>query len=89
MKTEHWLAGWTRIDEQEFKRVAAEALRQNPQMHHDIRQAITISSARVGVPHETRDRYLTWLDEVEKATTTMAEAERVKRTRDFAMPSAR
>lgn len=74
------LAGWTRIPGEEFRAAAATALREQPALYPKLRLALSMSSARLRVERETRDRYLGWLSQAEAAVTT--EAERVQAPAD-------
>jgi hypothetical protein len=78
MGRKHWLAGWTRIGQVEFKAAIAAALRTEPDLCERLRAAIKASAARGGVRREVRDEYLLWIGEVEAAAAAMAEAEHRK-----------
>lgn len=62
-----WLAGWTRIGEAEFKSAIAEAVKNDPGIIGELRQALLSSALRCGVPLETREKYLGWFDEAAQA----------------------
>ena len=64
MKKEHWLAGWSRIGESEFKALAGEAFKKDPTVRASLRQALISRSRESQVPGETVNRCLKWIDEI-------------------------
>lgn len=75
MAGKHWTAGWTRIGGVEFKVANTAALKEQPDLCVRMRRAIKATAARKGVQPKLVARYLAWIDEVEAAETTVAEAE--------------
>lgn len=69
------IVGFTRLEENEFKRGIAAAMGREPDLCLRLRLAIKVAAARGGVAREVRDQYLQWIAEVEAATTVMANAE--------------
>jgi hypothetical protein len=84
----HWAVGLTRIGQVEFKAGVTAAMRTEPDLCARLRHAIRATAAG-RVTASTLNQFLQWIDEVEKATTAMAEAQGVKTSHDSAMPSAR
>ena len=80
MKRERWTAGWTRINENEFKRAIAAAMGKEPDLCQRLRLAIRATAACDGVAREVRDQYIRWVTEVEAALAAVAEAQRPLQT---------
>jgi hypothetical protein len=78
MARRRWQAGWTRIDQNEFKAGVATALRAEPHICERLRRAIRATASRTGVRRDVRDQYLDWIAEVEAATGAMADAQQAR-----------
>ena len=64
MKKERWSAGWSRIGESDFKKLAGESFKNDPTVRASLRQALISRSRESIVSGEIVSRCLKWIDEI-------------------------